>query len=229
MIKFSDVCKSYSDNQNTLENINIGINQREFVFLLGKSGAGKSTFLKLLTREEKISSGSLTILGTDVSKIKQNKVHLYRRNFGIVFQDFRLLKEKTVYENIEIAMRAVGANPKDIKPRIFEVLKKVGLASKFKNYPHELSGGECQRVAIARAIVNKPSILIADECTGNLDSLNSMRILNILKDINKEGVTVIMATHDMEIVNKFPYRIIEIEGKTIVRDTKRDYYESDYI
>ncbi len=229
MIKFSDVCKSYSDNQNTLENINIGINQGEFVFLLGKSGAGKSTFLKLLTREEKISSGRLTILGTDVSKIKQNKVHLYRRNFGIVFQDFRLLKEKTVYENIEIAMRAVGANPKDIKPRIFEVLKKVGLASKFKNYPHELSGGECQRVAIARAIVNKPSILIADECTGNLDSLNSMRILNILKDINKEGVTVIMATHDMEIVNKFPYRIIEIEGKTIVRDTKRDYYESDYI
>ncbi len=229
MIKFSDVCKSYSDNQNTLENINIGINQGEFVFLLGKSGAGKSTFLKLLTREEKISSGRLTILGTDVSKIKQNKVHLYRRNFGIVFQDFRLLKEKTVYENIEIAMRAVGANPKDIKPRIFEVLKKVGLASKFKNYPHELSGGECQRVAIARAIANKPSILIADECTGNLDSLNSMRILNILKDINKEGVTVIMATHDMEIVNKFPYRIIEIEGKTIVRDTKRDYYESDYI
>ena len=229
MIKFSDVCKSYSDNQNTLENINIGINQGEFVFLLGKSGAGKSTFLKLLTREEKISSGRLTILGTDVSKIKQNKVHLYRRNFGIVFQDFILLKEKTVYENIEIAMRAVGANPKDIKPRIFEVLKKVGLASKFKNYPHELSGGECQRVAIARAIVNKPSILIADECTGNLDSLNSMRILNILKDINKEGVTVIMATHDMEIVNKFPYRIIEIEGKTIVRDTKRDYYESDYI
>lgn len=229
MIKFSDVCKSYSDNQNTLENINIGINQGEFVFLLGKSGAGKSTFLKLLTREEKISSGRLTILGTDVSKIKQNKVHLYRRNFGIVFQDFRILKEKTVYENIEIAMRAVGANPKDIKPRIFEVLKKVGLASKFKNYPHELSGGECQRVAIARAIVNKPSILIADECTGNLDSLNSMRILNILKDINKEGVTVIMATHDMEIVNKFPYRIIEIEGKTIVRDTKRDYYESDYI
>ena len=229
MIKFSDVCKSYSDNHNTLENINIGINQGEFVFLLGKSGAGKSTFLKLLTREEKISSGRLTILGTDVSKIKQNKVHLYRRNFGIVFQDFRLLKEKTVYENIEIAMRAVGANPKDIKPRIFEVLKKVGLASKFKNYPHELSGGECQRVAIARAIVNKPSILIADECTGNLDSLNSMRILNILKDINKEGVTVIMATHDMEIVNKFPYRIIEIEGKTIVRDTKRDYYESDYI
>ena len=229
MIKFSDVCKSYSDNQNTLENINIGINQGEFVFLLVKSGAGKSTFLKLLTREEKISSGRLTILGTDVSKIKQNKVHLYRRNFGIVFQDFRLLKEKTVYENIEIAMRAVGANPKDIKPRIFEVLKKVGLASKFKNYPHELSGGECQRVAIARAIVNKPSILIADECTGNLDSLNSMRILNILKDINKEGVTVIMATHDMEIVNKFPYRIIEIEGKTIVRDTKRDYYESDYI
>lgn len=229
MIKFSDVCKSYSDNQNTLENINIGINQGEFVFLLGKSGAGKSTFLKLLTREEKISSGRLTILGTDVSKIKQNKVHLYRRNFGIVFQDFRLLKEKTVYENIEIAMRAVGANPKDIKPRIFEVLKKVGLASKFKNYPHELSGGECQRVVIARAIVNKPSILIADECTGNLDSLNSMRILNILKDINKEGVTVIMATHDMEIVNKFPYRIIEIEGKTIVRDTKRDYYESDYI
>lgn len=229
MIKFSDVCKSYSDNQNTLENINIGINQGEFVFLLGKSGAGKSTFLKLLTREEKISSGRLTVLGTDVSKIKQNKVHLYRRNFGIVFQDFRLLKEKTVYENIEIAMRAVGANPKDIKPRIFEVLKKVGLASKFKNYPHELSGGECQRVAIARAIVNKPAILIADECTGNLDSLNSMRILNILKDINKEGVTVIMATHDMEIVNKFPERIIEIEGKSIVRDTKREYYESDYI
>lgn len=225
MIKFTNVDKEYSDGKKSLSNINLGIKQGEFLFLVGHSGAGKSTLLKLLTREEKITSGRLSVLGEDITKIKVKKVHNYRRNLGIVFQDFKLLKEKTVYENVELAMRVVGTNPKKIKPRVMEVLTKVGIADKYKKYPSELSGGECQRVGIARAIVNKPSIIIADECTGNLDLANSIQILNLLTDINAEGVTVIMATHDIEILKLFPRRVIEIEDGKIIKDTKREFYE----
>lgn len=225
MIKFTNVDKVYADGNKSLDSINLGIKQGEFVFLVGHSGAGKSTLLKLMTREEKISSGRLSVLGEEITKLKTNKIHNYRRNLGVVFQDFKLLKEKTVFENVEIALRVVGTNPKEIKPRVAEVLKKVGIADKYNKYPSELSGGECQRVGIARAIVNKPSIIIADECTGNLDIHNSISILNLLSDINAEGVTVIVATHDIEILKLFPNRIIEIQKGKIVKDTKRDLYE----
>ena len=225
MIKFTDVEKVYSDKNKSLDKINLGISQGEFVFLMGHSGAGKSTLLKILTREEKVSSGRISVLGEDLSKIKQKKIHNYRRNLGVIFQDFRILREKTVYENVEIAMRAVGASSKKIKPRVMEVLSKVKIEDKYNKYPDELSGGELQRVAIARAIVNKPSIIIADECTGNLDRENSIGILNILKEINKEGVTVIMATHDNEIIKLFPKRVIQLENGKIVKDTKREMYE----
>lgn len=225
MIKFTNVEKIYSDRNKSLHDINLGISQGEFIFLVGHSGAGKSTILKILTREEKVSSGRISVLGQDLSKIKQRKIHNYRRNLGIIFQDFRILREKTVYENVEIAMRAVGAKSKDIKPRVMEVLSKVKIADKYNKYTDELSGGELQRVAIARAIVNRPSIIIADECTGNLDRENSIGILNILNDINKEGVTVIMATHDNELINLFPKRVIQLENGKIIKDTKREMYE----
>lgn len=225
MIKFTDVEKIYSDKNKSLDKINLGISQGEFVFLMGHSGAGKSTLLKILTREEKVSSGRISVLGEDLSKIKQKKIHNYRRNLGVIFQDFRILREKTVYENVEIAMRAVGASSRKIKPRVMEVLTKVKIEDKYNKYPDELSGGELQRVAIARAIVNNPSIIIADECTGNLDRENSIGILNILNDINKDGVTVIMATHDNEIIKLFPKRVIQLENGKIVKDTKREMYD----
>lgn len=225
MIKFTKVDKIYKEGQKSLSNINIGIKQGEFVFLIGHSGAGKSTLLKLLLREEKISSGRLTILGEDISKIKNKNIHLLRRKLGVVFQDFRLLKDKTAYENIELAMRVVGANPKQIRPRVLEVLDKVGLKDKANRYPSQLSGGECQRVAIARAIVNRPSIVIADECTGNLDFENSVEIMKILNNINKEGATVIMATHDVELLKLMDKRIIELKNGQVIKDTKGAHYE----
>ena len=179
MIKFTKVDKVYKDGQKSLSDVNVGIKQGEFVFLVGHSGAGKSTMLKLLLREEKISSGRLTVLGEDVSKIKNKKMHLFRRKLGVIFQDFRLLKDKTAYENVELAMRVVGTRKKDIKPRVLEVLDKVGLLDKAKKYPSELSGGECQRVAIARAIAKNPKLLLCDEPTGNLDSISTNEIMSI--------------------------------------------------
>ncbi|RDY24468.1 cell division ATP-binding protein FtsE [Romboutsia maritimum] len=225
MIKFTNVSKTYHDGDKSLNGINLGIKQGEFVFLVGHSGAGKSTLLKLITREEKLSEGRISVLGDEITKIKTNKIHKYRRNIGIVFQDFKLLKDKTVFENVEIAMRVIGTNPNKIKPRVMEVLHKVKIADKYNKYPSELSGGECQRVGIARAIVNKPSIIIADECTGNLDIDNSKSILNLLNDINAEGVTIIMATHDIEMLKMFSKRVVVLEKGKIIKDTKRDLYE----
>ena len=225
MIKFTNVDKIYRDGEKSLDKINLGIAQGEFVFLVGHSGAGKSSILKLLTREETVTNGRLSVLGEEVTKIKSKKIHKYRRQLGIIFQDYKLLEEKTVYENVEIAMRVTGENPKKIKPRVMEVLEKVGIADKYNKYPNELSGGECQRVGIARAIVNRPSIIIADECTGNLDVDNSISIINLLNDINAEGVTVIMATHDTEILKQFPKRVIQIQNGQIIRDTKRESNE----
>lgn len=227
MIKFTKVDKVYKDGQKSLCNINLGIHQGEFVFLVGHSGAGKSTMLKLLLREELVTSGRLTVLGQDISKINDNNIHLLRRRIGIIFQDFRLLKEKTAYENVELAMRVVGASPKDIKPRVLNVLKQVGLVDKANRYPSQLSGGECQRVAIARAIANKPSIIIADECTGNLDINNSIEIVNILDEINKNGTTVIMATHDIELLKIFKKRTVELKNGQVTRDTKGENNEFD--
>lgn len=222
MIEFINAEKRYSDGKKTLKNINLKIEEGEFVFLVGHSGAGKSSLLKLITREEKVTRGSLVVKEQDITKIKNKALHNHRRDLGIIFQDFKLLSEKTVYENVELALRVVGEKPKNIKPKVMEVLDKVGIKDKCNKYPDELSGGECQRVGIARAIVNKPSIIIADECTGNLDMNNSISIMKILEKINEENITVIMATHNLELIREFPKRVVEIEKGQIIYDTKRD-------
>lgn len=220
MIKFNNVIKEYRGGVKSLDNIDLNIDSGEFVFLIGHSGAGKSTLLKLLTREESITSGDLIVLEKELKKLKNRRLYKYRRELGIVFQDFKLLPDKTVYGNVELALRVVGANPRTIKPRVMEALKKVGLEDKAKSYPSELSGGECQRVGIARAIVNKPSIIIADECTGNLDVDNSIKVLKLLKSINEEGVTVIVSTHDTDVLEQFSERVIELKDGKIIKDTK---------
>ena len=222
MIKFANVEKRYSDGKKVLKNINLEINPGEFVFLVGHSGAGKSSILKLISREEKLTRGSLLVNKENITNIKNKKLHNYRRKLGIIFQDYRLLPQKTVYENVELALRVIGENPRQIKRKVMEGLKKVGIEDKYKKYPDELSGGECQRVGIARAIVNKPSIIIADECTGNLDINNSISIMKLLEDINKEGITIIMATHNLELIKEFPNRVVNIEDGKITYDTKRD-------
>ena len=222
MIKFANVEKRYSDGKKVLKNINLEINPGEFVFLVGHSGAGKSSILKLISREEKLTRGSLLVNKENITNIKNKKLHNYRRKLGIIFQDYRLLPQKTVYENVELALRVIGENPRQIKRKVMEALKKVGIEDKYKKYPDELSGGECQRVGIARAIVNKPSIIIADECTGNLDINNSISIMKLLEDINKEGITIIMATHNLELIKEFPNRVVNIEDGKITYDTKRD-------
>ena len=221
MIKFTKVEKQYSDGNKSLKDINLKVDQGEFVFLVGHSGAGKSSILKLITREEKITNGRVIVNKENITNIKNRALHKYRRNIGIVFQDYRLIKEKTVYENVELALRVVGEKSKNIKPKVMEALESVGIAHKYKKYPDELSGGECQRVGIARAIVNNPSIIIADECTGNLDMDNSISIMELLDEINKKGVTVIMATHNLDLVREFPRRIVKIEDGKIIYDTKR--------
>lgn len=221
MIKFTKVEKQYSDGNKSLKDINLKVDQGEFVFLVGHSGAGKSSILKLITREEKITNGRITVNKENITNIKNRALHKYRRNIGIVFQDYRLIKEKTVYENVELALRVVGEKSKNIKPKVMEALESVGIVHKYKKYPDELSGGECQRVGIARAIVNNPSIIIADECTGNLDMDNSISIMKLLDEINKKGVTVIMATHNLDLVREFPRRIVKIEDGKIIYDTKR--------
>lgn len=221
MIKFTKVEKQYSDGNKSLKDINLKVDQGEFVFLVGHSGAGKSSILKLITREEKITNGRITVNKENITNIKNRALHKYRRNIGIVFQDYRLIKEKTVYENVELALRVVGEKSKNIKPKVMEALESVGIVHKYKKYPDELSGGECQRVGIARAIVNNPSIIIADECTGNLDMDNSISIMELLDEINKKGVTVIMATHNLDLVREFPRRIVKIEDGKIIYDTKR--------
>ena len=222
MIKFANVEKRYSDGKKVLKNINLEINPGEFVFLVGHSGAGKSSILKLISREEKLTRGSLLVNKENITNIKNKKLHNYRRKLGIIFQDYRLLPQKTVYENVELAIRVIGENPRQIKRTVMEALKKVGIEDKYKKYPDEVSGGECQRVGIARAIVNKPSIIIADECTGNLDINNSISIMKLLEDINKEGITIIMATHNLELIKEFPNRVVNIEDGKITYDTKRD-------
>jgi cell division transport system ATP-binding protein len=226
MIKFKDVSKVYPNGNQSLSNINLNIESGEFVFLVGHSGAGKSTLLKLLLKEEDVTTGSLNILGQDIKSMNKKNVHKFRRNLGIVFQDFRLLNDKTVYENVEFAMRVVGQSPRNIKTRVPEVLELVGLSDKAKCYPSQLSGGEAQRVGIARAIVNNPAILIADECTGNLDYKTSREIMKILIDINKKGTTVVMATHALNLLEEFMTRVIMLHKGSIIRDTKGGVYEN---
>lgn len=223
-----DVYKQYSNGVMAANGFNVHIKQGEFVYVVGPSGAGKSTFIKMMYREEKPSKGDIIVNGINLAKLKNSRVPYLRRNVGVVFQDFKLLPTLTIYENIAFALEVIEEHPKQIKKRVMEVLDLVGLKHKARMLPNELSGGEQQRVSIARSIVNTPKLVIADEPTGNLDPETSWDIMNILEDISNRGTTVIMATHNREIVNTIKHRVIAIENGRIVRDEQRgDYgYES---
>lgn len=225
LIEFINVSKSYRNGDaQALSNINLRIKTGEFVFIVGTSGAGKSTLVKLLMKEENPTSGSIILDGDDITKVSNRRIPIIRRSMGVVFQDFRLLENKNVYENVAFAMEIVGAKRKDIKRQVGAALALVGLEDKAKSYPDELSGGEKQRVSIARAIVNNPDILIADEPTGNLDPETSWDIVNVIKEINKRGTTVIMATHAKDIVDAMQKRVIALEDGKIVRDEEKGVY-----
>ena len=219
MIEFSNVSKVYNNGTEALHNINLKVEKGEFVFIVGSSGAGKSTFLKLITCEERPNEGQVLIDGQDISHIRKGKIPYVRRKMGLVFQDFRLIDHMTVYDNVAFAMRVVGASPKAIKKRVPYILGLVGLQHKAKHYPTEMSGGERQRVGLARALVNNPSMIIADEPTGNIDPALSYEIVDLLSAINERGTTVLMVTHEHSLVKHFHKRIIQIHSGEIVADT----------
>lgn len=222
-----DVSKKYGNGTTALRGVSVNVEAGEFTYIVGPSGAGKSTFIKLLYREEKLDKGSLKVGKFDLAKIKKRDVPLLRRSVGVVFQDYKLLPKKTVFENIAYAMEVIGEKPRNIKKRVMEVLDLVGLKHKIRSFPNELSGGEQQRIAIARAIVNNPKVLIADEPTGNLDPENSWEIMNLLERINLQGTTVLMATHNSQIVNTLRHRVIAIEDGRVVRDEEQGEYGYD--
>jgi len=225
MIEFNNVSKIYNNNVTALKKVDLRIERGEFVFLVGPSGAGKSTMMKMLLKEVEPTEGNIIINNNiEITKLKKSEVPFYRRKIGVVFQDFRLIPTMNVLENVAFAMRVIEAPLKDIRKRVPIMLSLVGLSTKYKSFPHELSGGEQQRVALARAIVNNPSIVIADEPTGNLDPETAMGIMEILNDINSAGTTVVMATHAREIVDAMKKRVIAIEKGEIVRDEKRGLY-----
>lgn len=225
MITFDHVSLNYDARHTALSNINIHIDKGEFVFIVGPSGAGKSTFVKILTHELVPETGSVIVNNIKINKLKPSKVPYYRRSLGIVFQDFRLLSEKTVFENIAFVLRVTGAKSKDIKERVNKVLDLVGLRGKEKELPSKLSGGEQQRVAIARALVNQPTLLIADEPTGNLDPKISEEIMKLFTEINHMGTTIIMVTHNKDLVNAMHKRVVNIEEGHIVNDVKKGGYD----
>ena len=224
IIALDDVSKQYQTGVDALKHVTLQIENGEFVFIVGKSGSGKSTFIKLLLKELDPTSGKLYIAGRLVNKLKRKQVPLYRRNIGVVFQDFRLLKDKTVYENVAFAQRVIGVSGRKIRESVPEMLRMVGLSSKYKSFPHQLSGGEQQRVAIARALINRPDILLADEPTGNLDPHNAMEIMGLLEEINRQGTTVVVVTHSSEIVNMMRKRVITIQRGIVVGDEKESGY-----
>ena len=228
MIRFNHVSKVYDRGMRpALDDVDIKINRDEFVFLVGASGSGKSTFLRLVIREERPTKGRIHVLGRDLSKISSWKVPQLRQEIGFVFQDFRLLENKTVLENVALASQVIGKPRHYILSAVPEALDLVGLAGKERRLPHELSGGEQQRVAISRAMVNRPKLLLADEPTGNLDPSTSVGIMRLLDRINRQGTTVVMATHDDEIVDQMRKRVIELKGGEVVRDQDRGVYGSD--
>ncbi len=227
MVRLLDVCKVYENGTPALSGINLKIDDGEFVFLVGSSASGKSTIVKILTSEVRMSSGRGIVNGFNLNKIKENRVPELRRTIGVVFQDFRLIDKKSIYENVAFAMRAVGAPPRIIKKRVPYVLKLVGLEHKQKSFPKELSGGERQRVAVARALVNNPSMIIADEPTGNLDPKMSLEIMSLLEKINELGTTVLVVTHEKELVNEFSKRVIAIDGGRIISDRTGGYYQNE--
>ena len=224
IITLQDVTKVYTTGAPALSNVNLHIKKGEFVFIVGDSGSGKSTMIKLLLRELVPSSGSINVLGYDLTRIRHRKITKCRRNLGIVFQDFRLLKDRNVYENVAFAQRIVQVPSKEIKRNVPSILATVGLAGKYKAKPRQLSGGEQQRVAIARALVNRPSILLADEPTGNLDPKNSWEIMKLLEQINENGTTVLVVTHNREIVNAMQKRVVTMKKGVIVSDEEKGGY-----
>jgi cell division transport system ATP-binding protein len=227
MIEFRNVSKTYDTGTDAVKNANFKIDKGEFVFLVGHSGSGKSTLIKLILKEEEPSSGNIIINGKDTTYLKPKRIPYLRRSMGVVFQDFRLLPDKTVYENVAFAMYIVNATPKHIRRQVPMVLSLVGLSGKAKMYPNELSGGEQQRVALARALVNNPSMLIADEPTGNLDPETAWDIMTLLNDINMRGTTVVVATHAKDIVDRMKKRVIHIDKGVIDRDDKKGGYNSE--
>lgn len=228
MLQFKNVTKIYDNtNVTALDNISLEIQKGEFVFLVGHSGAGKSTLIKLITAEERPTSGEIIINDINVTNLSQKEIPYYRRTLGMVFQDFRLLENKTAIENVEFAMQIVGANRRQMRRRAPDLLGRVGLSSKAKFHPNELSGGEQQRVAIARALANCPNLIIADEPTGNLDPATSNEIMAYLEEINHNGTTVIVATHDKDIVDRMHKRVITVDDGNIVRDDERGGYSTD--
>lgn len=227
MIQLKNISKKFANGHVALNNVSLDIENGEFVFLVGTSGAGKSTIIKLMMKELELDSGKLIINDKDITKIKRSQIPHLRRSMGVVFQDFRLLQDKTVYENVAFAMEVVESSPKDIRRQVPMVLGMVGLSKKSKQYPHQLSGGEQQRVSIARAMVNGPSILIADEPTGNLDPDMSWEIMKLFSEINQRGTTVVMATHDINIVDRMKKRVVEISEGNIIRDERRGGYFSE--
>ncbi len=218
MIEFKDVSKIFSNGTVALENVNLKIEDGEFVFIVGESGAGKSTLMRLLLREEAPTSGKLYVGDYDLTRIPNRKIPYYRRQLGMVFQDFRLFDKKTVYENVAFAMQVIGEPSKVIKRRVPTILSIVGLVDKYKNFPSELSGGEQQRVALARALANNPRIIIADEPTANLDPKMKMEIMNLLLKINSKGKTVIVVTHERNLVDYFQKRVITIQSGHVIDD-----------
>lgn len=224
IITLDNVSKAYATGAPALNGVSLHINRGEFVFIVGDSGSGKSTMIKLLLRELTPTSGNINVMGYDLVKIKHRKIPKFRRNLGIVFQDFRLLKDRNVYENVAFAQRIIQVSNKEIKRNVPSILATVGLAGKYKAKPKQLSGGEQQRVALARALVNKPTILLADEPTGNLDPKNSWEIMKLLEQINENGTTVLVVTHNREIVNSMQKRVVTMKKGVIVSDEEKGGY-----
>ena len=229
LIRMKNVKKKYRNGVTAIYDLNLKIKKGDFVFVIGSTGCGKSTLIKMLYREEKPTSGQIIVGGLDVGKLRNSKVYKLRRKLGVVFQDFKLLPKKTVYENVAFSLEIFGLPKDEIYSKVVKVLDLVGLKNKAKNYPNQLSGGEQQRVAIARAIVNGPKLLICDEPTGNLDEVTSMEIMNVLEAINKMGTTIIMVTHDTEIVNKMKKRVILLDAGRVLKDYKEGTYTHENI
>ncbi len=224
MIEFKEVSVVYDKDIVGLDNVSFKIEEGEFVFLVGKTGAGKSSAIKLLTGEIKPTSGDVIVDGIVVNRLKRRKIPYLRRAQGVVFQDFRLLPNKTVYENVAFAMEITGKKKKDIQRKVPKILSLVGLSERANNYPNEISGGEQQRVSIARALVNSPSLIIADEPTGNLDVETSAEVMNLFEEINKMGTTIVMVTHSEKIVNDMQKRVIQLENGVLIRDEENGVY-----
>lgn len=227
LITIKDVVKQYRNGVTAVYDLNLKVKKGDFIFVIGASGSGKSTLIKLLHREEKPDKGQIIIGGIDVAKLRNRKVYKLRRKLGVVFQDFKLLPKLNVYENVAFALEIFGLPKKEIREKTLKAIELVGLKSKVKDFPHQLSGGEQQRVAIARAIVNSPKLLLCDEPTGNLDPDTSYGIMQVLEAINNLGTTVIMATHDREMVDKMRKRVIYLENGKLVRDYEKGTYSND--